>query len=62
MSYPSSGSVGSPDPTPACEAEGPLVSLTATMTATTAAINGQRQPRTASYSCTFGRELGIRYT
>ena len=58
MSYPSSGSVGSPDPTPACGAEGPLVS----MTATTAAINGQRQPRTASYSCTFGRELGIRYT
>ena len=44
MSYPSSGSVGSPDPTPACEAEGPLVSLTATMAATTAAINGQRQP------------------
>ena len=28
---------------PACKAEGPLVSLTATVTATTAATNGQRQ-------------------
>ena len=56
------GSVGSPDPTPASEAEGQVISLTATATATTAATNGQRQPWTASYSRTFRLGLGIRST
>ena len=40
-------------PGPACQAEGPLVSPTATVTATTAAANSLRQPSTANYSRTF---------
>jgi hypothetical protein len=53
ISYFVLGGVGNPDSTPASEAGGRAVSLTATVTATTTVASSLRQPSTANYSRTF---------